>query len=212
MEPPLSTPSANPLLREHQTKGCIEAYRDRVTAIIAGIDVGAIERVVDRLHRLWSANGLLAIAGNGGSATTASHMATDLALATRVSGERAFRVVSLTTNQGLISALGNDRGFGSVFADQLECLIGPGDAFLAISASGNSDNVVLAAERAREIGAATIALVGFTGGRLAEICDNVVHVSSDIGEYGPVEDAHLVLEHMITAALHARIKADTEGR
>jgi D-sedoheptulose 7-phosphate isomerase len=204
----VSTRPAAPSPARTDTLRRIEAYRDRVTAVVGGIDPGAVERVVDRLHGLWSAGGLVAIAGNGGSATTASHMATDLTLAARVAGCAPFRAVSLTANPGLLTALGNDRGFASVFADQLECLIGPGDAFVAISANGDSGNVVAAAERASGLGAATIALVGFSGGRLAEICDDVVHVPSELGEYGPVEDAHLVLEHMITAALHARIAAD----
>ena len=186
----------------------LQAYRDRVTAIVAGIDLASVERVVDRLYELWLRRGLLGIAGNGGSATTASHMATDLVLATQVPGRRRFRTVSLTDNIGLLTALGNDRGYEGVFADQLECLLGAGDALLLISASGNSPNVVTAAERARSLGAETIALVGFDGGRLATMCDEVVHVPSEAGEYGPVEDAHLMLEHMITSAVRERIAGE----
>ncbi len=204
----LPVPTSTPSSGGAGTAAQIEAYRDRLAAIVAGIDLGAVERVVDRLHAVWTRGALLAIAGNGGSATTASHMATDLVLATQVPGRARFRTVSLTDNVGLLTALGNDRGYESVFAGQLECLLGPSDALLLISASGNSPNVVAAAEAAERLGAATIALVGFGGGRLAELCDEVVHVPSEAGEYGPVEDAHLMLEHMITAAVRARIAAE----
>ncbi len=188
----------------------LEGYRSRVGAVFAGIDLASVGRVVDRLYELWEARGLLAIAGNGGSATTASHMAMDLVLATKRAGQPLFRTVSLTDNGGLLTALGNDRGYEVVFADQLEGLLGAGDGLLLISASGNSPNVVRAAERAHQLEVSTIALVGFDGGRLASICDEVVHVPSEAGEYGPVEDAHLMLEHMITAAVGARI-APTAG-
>ena len=210
MSLPSNTSAAPPSAA--RSRELLEAYRSRVGAIVAGLDLDAVGRVVDRLFELWLGRGLLAIAGNGGSATTASHMAADLVLATRLVGPPLFRTISLAENGALLTALANDRGYDAVFSDQLEGLLGPGDGLLLISASGNSPNVVAAAQRANHVGASTIALVGFDGGRLASICDEVVHVPSRSGEYGPVEDAHLMLEHMITEAVRDRIARAAEGR
>ena len=192
----------------NSTQELLGRYHRRSLEVLSRIDLGSVERVVDVLADAWRRRALVAIAGNGGSSSTAEHMATDLVMSTKVEGRPAFRAVSLTDNAALLTALSNDRGYEAAFADQLDSLVGQGDVVILISASGNSPNVVEAAERATALGATPLALVGFGGGRLAEICDPVVHVASDEGEYGPVEDAHLLLDHMITGALHERILAE----
>ena len=149
--------------------------------------------------------GKVLFCGNGGSASTASHMAAALGKNTVFDGRTRLRVLSLNDNMAWFSALANALGFENVFVEQMENLLQPGDLLIAISASGNSPNVVRAAEFAQAHGGRTIALVGFTGGRLREICDVVVHLPSS--DYGQVEDGHLVLNHIFTAALRDRVRS-----
>jgi D-sedoheptulose 7-phosphate isomerase len=112
-----------------------------------------------------------------------------------------MKVVSLTDNVAVITALANDYGYDRIFVMQLEPLLAEGDVVVAISASGNSPNVVQAIEFANERKAVTVGLTGFDGGRLGELCEIHVHVPSARGEYGPVEDAHMVLDHLVMSYL-----------
>lgn len=185
----------------------LQGQRRRTIELLERLDVAAVAAVVQHLLEAWKRGALVVIAGNGGSASTASHMANDLVKATRVESQRGFRAISLTDNVSLLTALANDEGYETVFASQLEAVMTPGDVLVLISASGNSPNAVAAVSQATEIGASTIALVGFDGGVLAETCDLVVHIASAPGEYGPVEDVHLVLNHMISEALRCGIGA-----
>lgn len=139
------------------------------------------------------------IMGNGGSASTASHFVCDLAKNTRRDGLPHFRAIGLADNMEIFSAYANDEGYENVFSQQLINLIGPGDVVIAISASGNSKNVVKAVEEARKYNAITIGFTGFTGGRLGQLVDIHIHVRSEVIEH--VEDIHLMLEHMIVRAI-----------
>ena len=186
----------------------LEWYRQRLTSILSELDLVAVARIVDCLYDAWRRRALVAIAGNGGSASTASHMANDLVKAAHVDGQHRFNVRSLVDNASMLTALANDLGYESVFANQLDALFGERDVLVLISASGESPNVVAAARRARELGGSSIALLGFSGGTLAEIADIAVVVATEHGEYGPVEDAHLALNHMISEALRERIAAE----
>jgi D-sedoheptulose 7-phosphate isomerase len=140
-------------------------------------------------------------AGNGGSASTASHFAQDLGEVGRKAGKKGFKTLSLTDNISLITAIGNDYGYGKIFTIQMAELFIEGDVLVAISASGNSPNIVNAVELAKKMGGGTVGLVGFDGGQLKNLCDHVIHVKSQKGEYGPVEDIHMILDHMITSYL-----------
>lgn len=144
--------------------------------------------------------------GNGGSAATASHFAEDLWFGTHVDGKYAYRVVCLADNVPAITALANDTGYENVFIEQLRALFRPGDVVVAISASGNSPNVVRAIEYANANDGVTIGLTGFDGGRLRKICQVCVHVETAAGEYGPVEDIHLVMDHLITSYLRCKLR------
>lgn len=161
------------------------------------VDQGRIDQVSDALQVIARTKGTLYVAGNGGSAALASHMAADLAKATRFG--RSPRVLSLVDNSALVSMIANDEGFAEVFAYQLRNQVGPGDGVLLISCSGLSMNLVRAAEAARELGAATLALLGFGGGRLVEVCDTSVVVESS--DYRVVEDVHHAIAHQIADTL-----------
>lgn len=146
---------------------------------------------------------LVMVCGNGGSAAEASHFACDLGKGTRRDGPPTFHVVSLTDNVPLLTAWANDSGYERVFAEQLTALARPGDLLVAISASGNSPNVVAAIDAARSCGMAVVGLTGRSGGRLAQMADVVVNVPSYRIEV--VEDAHLVVAHSLCVAVRERL-------
>jgi len=163
-----------------------------------------LERVADVIRILLAARArgsTVFICGNGGSASTASHMAVDFSKGSAEKHGTPIRALALTDNAAVITALGNDIDFKSVFARQLAVLARREDILIAVSVSGDSANVLEAVRTARELGVTPIAFTGAGGGKLADVVDVSVIVESD--EFGPVEDAHLALDHMITHVLRA---------
>ncbi len=139
------------------------------------------------------------IVGHGGSAATASHMANDLMKTLEKRSGTSMRAIALTDNVPIITAIANDVDYAEIFSGQLTTLGGPGDVLVAISASGNSPNILRAIDVAREIGMRSIALLGMNGGDAAKRADISVVVPSD--DYGPIEDVHAMFNHLITAYL-----------
>jgi D-sedoheptulose 7-phosphate isomerase len=178
-------------------------HLEAVSAFIAQIDLSAIERAVEALRAARDNRATIFIAGNGGSAATASHWVNDLGKATKRSGRAAMRVLCLADNMSWLSALANDEGYDRVFAGQLENFAEKGDVLVVISASGNSRNLIAAVELARRLGVRTIGLLGFDGGKLRDLVDECVMVESRAGAYEAVEDAHSVICHAITKCLVA---------
>jgi D-sedoheptulose 7-phosphate isomerase len=148
------------------------------------------------------------ICGNGGSAGTSNHMVNDLSKGTVVEGKKRLRVIGLADNMSLLTAYANDNGYETIFVEQLKSLWAPGDILIAISASGNSPNVVKAAEYARLHHGEVISLVGFSGGKLKDVSNFSFHFKSF--NYGAVEDAQLMFSHLSSQYLHQFIKH--EGR
>lgn len=144
--------------------------------------------------------------GNGGSAATASHIACDLANNVVRPPRRGFNALSLAENVATLSATANDHGYERVYANQLMSLGDPGDVLIAVSASGNSPNVLVAMGCARERGLAVLALLGADGGFAAPLADRVVIVPET--DPGIVEDAHLAINHAITQQLRARLDGE----
>lgn len=188
----------------------VAAYRKQLDECYAEIPLEKVERVADILLRARREDRRIFFLGNGGSATTASHMAVDFGKGTAVAGRPRFRAVSLTDNVGLITAWSNDASYESIFKEQLENLLEPSDVVVAISASGNSPNVLRAVEFARKRGAITIGLIGFGGGKLKDLVDVDVSISSR--NYGQVEDVHLTLDHILSQYLKARIDLELGGK
>ena len=141
-------------------------------------------------------NSTIFFIGNGGSAATASHFANDIAIGTRTEGKH-FRVISLCDNQAVITAIANDDGYEKVFSQQLKVLLKEQDLVISISASGNSPNLIHAINTAKNMNATTIGISAFDGGKMKEIVDFSLHVPTEKGEYGPAEDAHMVLDHLV---------------
>ncbi|MCG2775798.1 MAG: SIS domain-containing protein [Desulfobacterales bacterium] len=187
-----------------QSEGKVDyfkAYALYLNDLLTHLDVDAIRGVIDCFLDARRNKKTIFFAGNGGSAATASHFSQDLGEAGRKCDKAGFKTLSLTDNISLITAIGNDYGYGEIFTIQMAELFCEGDVLVAISASGNSPNIVNAVELAKKMGGKTVGLVGFDGGQLKNLCDHVVHVKSQNGEYGPVEDIHMILVHMITSYL-----------
>jgi D-sedoheptulose 7-phosphate isomerase len=164
-----------------------------------------IADVIDLLQQARGKGSQVFILGNGGSASTASHFACDLAKNTRQEGLPHFRVIGLTDNMAMFSALANDEGYENVFSEQLAGLVRPGDIVIAISASGNSRNVIKGAEAAHRHEATVIGFTGFDGGRLGQLANINIHVNSNIIEH--VEDIHLILEHLIVKTIKDQVQS-----
>lgn len=172
-----------------------------VSELIESVDLRALEAVVDVIRGARDRAAAVYVMGNGGSASTASHFANDLAKATKRPGVAPIRVASLTDNASWITALANDHGYESVFVGQLESCLAPGDVVIVISASGNSPNLVRAIEFANERGATTVALAGFDGGAVRKLATYSLFLPSEPGRYGPVEDVHLMIQHVIASCV-----------
>jgi D-sedoheptulose 7-phosphate isomerase len=141
------------------------------------------------------------VAGNGGSAADAQHIAAEFVC--RLSDNRpAMAAVALTTNTSTLTAVSNDYGFERVFARQIEAIGQRGDIFLGISTSGNSRNVLRAFQQCRDMGIATIGLTGKTGGKLAPFCDYCLRIPSEVTMY--IQQAHLALEHIFCLLVERR--------
>jgi D-sedoheptulose 7-phosphate isomerase len=164
----------------------------------------SIADAIDLLEQARIKGSQVFILGNGGSASTASHFACDLAKNTRQEGLPHFRVIGLTDNMAMFSALANDDGYENVFSEQLDSLVRPGDIVIAISASGNSKNVIKAAETAHRNEATVIGFTGFDGGRLGQLANINIQVNSNIIEH--VEDIHLMLEHLIVSSIKGQVR------
>ncbi len=181
------------------------AYLDYLKKVLDGIDKSSIRRFVETLLDARERGASVYFIGNGGSAATASHFANDLSIGTN-DYEKPFRVMSLTDNVPVMTAIGNDFGYEEIFVRQLKVLARPGDVLVGISASGNSPNLVKAFEFASGAGIRTFAITAFDGGRLKQVGDDCIHVPTQPREYGPAEDAHMVLDHLIGAYLMRAIR------
>jgi D-sedoheptulose 7-phosphate isomerase len=180
-------------------------YLDHLKEVLDGIDPAAVARFVATLLDARERGATVFFIGNGGSAATASHFANDLAIGTRAPG-RPFRVLSLADNMPVISALANDCGYDDIFSAQLRALGQKGDVLVAISASGNSPNLLKAFDVAGDVGIHTVAITAFDGGKLKAMADEQLHVPTGPREYGPAEDAHLVLNHLVAAYLMRMVR------
>ena len=183
----------------------IQNYISTLQQTIDQLPRQLIADVVDVLQDARIRGSNIFIMGNGGSASTASHFVCDLAKNTRCEGLPHFRVIGLADNMAILSAYANDEGYESVFAQQLVNLIQPKDVVIAISASGNSKNVLNAIEEAQKHDVVTIGFTGFDGGRLGQMVNINIHVKSDTIEH--VEDIHLMLEHIIVKTIKERIRS-----
>ena len=188
----------------------IKNYFKELKKIIDEISVEDIKGVIDTLYKAYKQDKQIFIIGNGGSASTASHFACDLSKGTlqRIydEKEKRFKVISLTDNVAHLTALANDLDYRDIFSQQLRNLVNPGDIVIAITGSGNSQNILDAVDTASKSGAITIGFLGFDGGKLKDKVDHYIHVPSN--HYGRIEDLHLILAHLISSYLTEMKKSE----
>ncbi|MDM8529461.1 SIS domain-containing protein [Anaerolineales bacterium HSG24] len=182
----------------------VSTYFTELQKTLAQVPIEQVDTIIDILLACNQRGSKVFIFGNGGSASTASHFACDLAKNTLVDGAKPFKVVALTDNVELITAWANDSYYGNVFAAQLGPLVEKDDVVIGISCSGNSSNVLNAMEVARKYKAITIALTGHTGGKLDGLVDVCLKV--DDPHIARQEDVHLMLEHCISFAILDELK------
>lgn len=184
-------------------------YIENLSTALHAVPTGEIEAVQKVLEQAFREGRQIFIAGNGGSAATASHMACDFQKTTLAKEHdriaKRVRCVALSDNVPLITAWGNDVSYEEIFGQQLRAIADKGDLLLVITASGNSPNILKALSAASELGVATIGFLGFEGGKAQAMCDHSIVIRSS--DYGVIEDAHSVLMHMLTAALRESVLA-----
>ena len=183
-----------------------KSYIDYLSSVLSNISLTDIEKFVEVLLEARERESSIFFIGNGGSAATASHFANDIAIGTRTC-EKPFRAISLCDNQAVITAIANDDGYEKIFSQQLQVLLKKQDVVVAISASGNSPNLLDAIDTAKKMNTITVGISAFDGGKMKEMVDVSLHVPTEKGEYGPAEDAHMVLDHLVSNYLMRFVKS-----
>jgi D-sedoheptulose 7-phosphate isomerase len=157
-------------------------------------DHAVLERIAIKMSAAMQNGNKILWCGNGGSAADSQHMAAEL-VGRFLRERRGLPSIALTTNTSILTAIGNDYGYELVFRRQVEALCVPGDVVVGISTSGNSRNVCLALEKAREIGAYTVAFTGKNGGGLARVADETLQIPST--ETPRIQEGHILCGHML---------------
>ncbi len=178
------------------------SYFDKLRATIDGCNTGQWDTAIDLIDRAWLEDRQVIVFGNGGSALAAQHCITDWNKSLYMASGKPFRGVSLADNMGIFSAYANDVCYEDVFLEQLRPLLRPGDLVIAISGSGNSENVVRGLKYAKSNGATILCLTGYDGGRIHAMADCNVHV--DVDDMQVAEDMHLVFIHVALRELMNR--------
>ena len=194
-------------------KGFVRDFLNEFAEVARHLSDDDINRATDLLFDAWKKGSKIFIIGNGGSASTASHFACDLAKTTAIDGKKRFKVISLTDNVPLLTALTNDDGFASIFVEQLRNLLEKDDVLIAISVHGGSgqdkaglwsQNLLAAIQYAKDNHARTIGMAGFDGGAFKTMTDVCIVVPANSTPY--VESWHATLEHLICSSLKERIQ------
>ena len=183
-------------------------YFNYIFEIQKKIDSEELDNFANQFMEARDIGNTIFVAGNGGSAATATTMANDIGfdIIKKTGTEMPFKVFALTDNASVITAIANDVGYENIFINQLKIHYRKGDKLVVISASGNSKNVILAAEWVKNKGGTILGMLGFDGGELRGICDLSILVPSLPGEYGPVEDMHLTINHLLAHWFQNKLK------
>ncbi len=180
-------------------KGITEDYFGRLIKLLSTMDRKQVDDAVQVVADAWQAGKQIITLGNGGSSMTALHFINDWNKSIYMSSKKPFRGRSLVDNMGLVMSYSNDVSFQDVFIEQLKNILEPGDLVLAISGSGNSENVIRAVDYANKNGAVTLGLCGYRGGKLKEISQHVLW--ADIDDMQLSEDIHAIFGHLVMQRL-----------
>jgi len=184
-----------------------EAYAGYLSSILLNLDHAAVARFIKLILDARESGNKIFFIGNGGSASTCSHFANDLQIGT-ASFHKPIRAISLTDNVSILTAIANDYGYEDLFTRQLKMLGQEGDIVVAISASGNSPNLLNAVNYCRENRLSSFSLVAFDGGKLKLISDDHIHIKTGFKEYGPAEDMHMILDHLVMTYISMFIRSE----
>jgi len=185
-----------------------DAYAERIAVAAASVDHAALARAAELLDDAYAREAGVFACGNGGSASISNHLTCDHLKGIQTDTEVRPHVHSLSTNMELVTAIANDLSYDDVFVYRLSTLAKAGDVLIAISSSGDSENVARAAAWARDNGVEVIAFTGFEGGRTGGLATVHLHVVGD--NYGVIEDAHQSLMHVLAQYLRqARMSEST---
>lgn len=178
-----------------------EVYREQINKALSGIRSESYDTAYETIRHAGTIGASIFVCGNGGSASIAEHFSCDHSKGVHMDTKTLRpNIVSLASNMAVITAIGNDIGYASIFSKQLEFSTADNDDILVVvSSSGNSPNIINALDVANDRGMVTIALVGFDGGAAGQKADVVVHVNSS--NYGIVEDCHQIIMHSWAQAL-----------
>lgn len=195
-------------------KSIAKNYISYLKATLDKISLDDIQKIADTILDAYKNDNTVFILGNGGAASTASHMACDLGKGTLKNvynpNEKRLKVISLTDNVATMTAFANDLSYDDMFSQQLHNLIKPKDVLIGISGSGNTPNIIKALMYAKNQGATTIGLLGYnTGGKAKAFVDLDITIQSN--SYGIIEDLHLMLNHLLTVCL-SYMKEHTDGK
>lgn len=206
-------PMPNRLDKAHTDCSSLGQYASRyftcLAEVLSKIDLKQIDALGAELEKARKAGATIFVAGNGGSSSTASTIANDLGfdILKKSNTDKPFRFLALCDNTSVMTAIANDTGYENLFLNQLRIHFRKGDRLLAVSCSGNSPNVMKAVEYVQANGGRVIGLTAFEGGKLAKCADVNVHIPTQAGEYGPAEDAHLILNHILAHWFQVRLRA-----
>lgn len=174
-------------------------YFDYLSELHINLDFKIFKKFEKEFDYILQKNKTLFVLGNGGGASTSTTMANDLGfdILKKTKTKKTFKIMSLTDNQSAITAISNDISFDQVFTNQLKIYFKKGDRILIFSASGNSTNLINAAKYVKEKGGKVISVLGFDGGKIKKLSDLCLHIKTNKGEYGPVEDLQLSFTHVL---------------
>ncbi len=181
----------------------IADYIENEIAVLRMLDTNAINDVLNLLANALENGSMIYIMGNGGSAATASHFQNDFNKGVSEYTEKKFRFLCLNDNVPTVMAIANDIGYGEIFRFQLRGRLRPGDIVIGISGSGNSINILNAAEYARECGNTVVGITGYDGGKLREIADYRLHVPANSMQI--TEDIHMVFDHLMMSIFYREL-------
>ena len=182
----------------------INEYLELLKKTVDSLDKDALDEAMNAIFDVYERGATLYVCGNGGSAATSSHFANDFNKGISYDLEKKFNVVSLTDNIATIMAIANDDSYDQIFVKQIENKIKPGDLLVAISGSGNSGNVLAAAEYCRARGIKVLGMSGYRGGKLFKLSD--VHMHCPIENMQIVEDVHMIFNHMMMSIFSRMLK------
>lgn len=182
-------------------------YAENIYRILSTMDVASVEALVKDILLARAEKRNIFVFGNGGSASSASHMANDFSKQRFEDEKYLFRIMSLNDNISCLTATANDFGYEYIFVNQLKTTLRTGDLVIGISSSGNSPNITRAIRYANEKGCTTYGIVGFNGGELKKCSSNCVYIPTKVGQYGYMEDVTLIINHMISIYIYEQDKS-----